>query len=153
MVAVEVPLRDDYAPEVGGIVPWLAELIGACPRFELGHDALEVGYAIAGTLHAVVAKVFAEGPGVDSRPVVLCLAVAVFLASMSLEEFGKRLLGFCLRGVPAVAPFDGHEVVGTYVGGEHGHAVAWLRYVVEACIVHDAGSCASHLVGEGLAAQ
>ena len=67
---------------------------------------------------------------------------------MLLQKINQRLLAFLFCREPAIAPFDGHHIVNADVRRCDGNAVARLRHIVEARVIHDGSGSAPHACGE-----
>ena len=153
MVMIEAPLEDDGRIEAGRLVIVLSGLVVLCPFHQIGHHTFEVLDTQACGLDGVVAQVLAQCAGVYGSTLRLCLAVAVFLSFVLFQEGRQHLILVCALRIPAVAPFNGHQVIHSDVGRHHLHVVAGLGHIIEAGIVHDAGRGTTHASGEAFRAQ
>ena len=153
MVMIEAPLEYDGRVEAGCLVIVLSGLVVLCPFHQIGHHTFEVLDTQACGLDGVVAQVLAQCAGVYGSTLRLCLAVAVFLSFVLFQEGRQHLILVCALRIPAVAPFNGHQVIHSDVGRHHLHVVAGLGHIIEAGIVHDAGRGATHASGETFRTQ
>ncbi len=137
---VAIPLRHDFAIELIELLVGLA--LAVRPVDQVRHDALQVGNAEFAGFHVVIAEGLALRARVGTQRVRTAKEVLGLTGALTNPLVEHSL--FCIRRVilrqRRVAPLHRPDVVRSHFGVEAIYAIAGLRNVVKARIVHN-GRC------------
>ena len=116
------------------------------PFVDMCNNVLQIGDAIACGGQSIITEVGCLYFGIVGQHTATGFAIETAWIGLVLVD--ERTIG-CVIGEVGVASLDGIDVVGTEDGGKDiGHSIAWLCYIVEAGVVHDAG-CGTEGFTEG----